>query len=82
MKKKIEEIKEILKCVKKDLGLKEEIIKDKAVINSRCAKIWEILNDMKGEKLRKYGNVPEDIKNYLNQAIEKILKIINEIVEL
>ncbi len=80
--KKIKEIKIILQEIKRDLGLKEEVIIDKAVINSRCAKIWEILNDMKGEKLKKYGNVSEDVKNYINSAVEKILKIVNEVVDL
>ncbi|HOK57214.1 MAG TPA: hypothetical protein PLF90_07785 [bacterium] len=82
LKKKIKEIKIILQEIKRDLGLKEEVIIDKAVINSRCAKIWEILNDMKGEKLKKYGNVSEDVKNYINSAVEKILKIVNEVVDL
>ena len=80
--KKIKEIKIILQEIKRDLGLKEEVIIDKAVINSRCAKIWEILNDMKGEKLKKYGDVSEDVKNYINSAVEKILKIVNEVVDL
>ena len=82
LKKKIKEIKIILQEIKRDLGLKEEVITDKAVINSRCAKIWEILNDMKGEKLKKYGDVSEDVKNYINSAVEKILKIVNEVVDL
>jgi hypothetical protein len=64
------------------LNLKEERISDMAIINSRCAKIWEILNDLKGEKLKKYGSVSEDLKNYLNPEIEKILKRVNEIVDL
>lgn len=82
IEKKLEEIKEILKKVKEELNLKEEVISDKAIIGSRCAKIWEILNDMKVEKLKKYGNIPEDLKNYLNPLIEKILKLVNEIVDL
>lgn len=82
IERKLEEIKEILKKVKEELNLKEEVISDKAIIGSRCAKIWEILNDMKVEKLKKYGNIPEDLKNYLNPLIEKILKLVNEIVDL
>jgi hypothetical protein len=82
IKENIEEIKKILKKIKEEMNLKEERISDIAVINSRCAKIWEILNDLKGEKLKKYGSVSEDLKNYLNPEIEEILKLVNEIVDL
>mgnify|MGYP001263500292 CR=1 FL=1 len=84
--KKIEEnikqIKTILKNLKKEFNLDEEKISDKTIISSRCAKIWEILNDVKGNKLRKYGEVPDYLKKYLDPEIEKILKLINEIVDL
>jgi hypothetical protein len=82
IKENIEEIKKILKKIKEEMNLKEERISDVAIINSRCAKIWEILNDLKGEKLKKYGSVSEDLKNYLDTEIEKILKLVNEIVDL
>jgi hypothetical protein len=82
IRENIEEIKKILQKLKNELNLKEERISDMAIINSRCAKIWEILNDLKGEKLKKYGSVSEDLKNYLNPEIEKILKRVNEIVDL
>jgi hypothetical protein len=82
IKENIEEIKKILKKIKEEMNLKEEKISDVAIINSRCAKIWEILNDLKGEKLKKYGSVSEDLKNYLDPEIEKILKLVNEIVDL
>ena len=78
----IKEIKNILKKIKYELNLKEEEISDIAIINSRCAKIWEILNDLKDEKLKKYGDISEDFKNYLNPEIEKILKLVKEIVDL
>jgi len=82
IKENIKEIKEILKNIKGELNLKEEKVTDKAIINSRCAKIWEILNDMKGDKLKKYGNIPEEVKKCLEPVIERILKLVNEIVEL
>ena len=82
IRENIGEIKKILQKLKNELDLKEERISDVAIINSRCAKIWEILNDLKGEKLKKYGSVSEDLKNYLDPEIEKILKLVNEIVDL
>jgi len=82
IRENIGEIKKILQKLKNELNLKEERISDVAIINSRCAKIWEILNDLKGEKLKKYGSVSEDLKNYLDTEIEKILKLVNEIVDL
>ncbi|MCM8785110.1 MAG: hypothetical protein NC827_01715 [Candidatus Omnitrophica bacterium] len=82
IEEKIRRIKMVLKKIKEDLNLREEIILDKAIIGSRCAKIWEILNDIKGEKLRKYGDVPKSFENYLDPLIEKILKLVNEIMDL
>ena len=81
IEKILKEIKKILKNIKNELNLKEEKVSDRAIINSRCAKIWEILNDMRGDKLKKYGKMPEEVKEYLNPAIEEILKLVNEIVE-
>jgi hypothetical protein len=78
----IKEIKKILKNIKNELNLKEERISDRAIINSRCAKIWEILNEMRGDKFKKYGKIPEEVKEYLSPTIEKILKLLNEIVKL
>ena len=47
IRENIGEIKKILQKLKNELNLKEEKISDVAIINSRCAKIWEILNDLK-----------------------------------
>ncbi|MCS7179750.1 MAG: hypothetical protein NZ891_00130, partial [bacterium] len=53
IKMKIFEMKKVLLDLKEKLNIKEEEVVDKAVINSRCAKIWEILNDLRIEKLRR-----------------------------
>lgn len=79
---KIGEIKEILKELKKKFNIKEEEITDTAIVNSRCAKIWEILNDLKSEKLKRYGEIPEEIKKEIDPLIEKMIVLINEIVDL
>ncbi|MGC9031734.1 MAG: hypothetical protein ACP5H7_03170 [Minisyncoccia bacterium] len=54
----------------------EEFLKDDKMI---FIKVERKISSEKNKELKKKI---EDIKNYLNQAIEKILKIINEIVEL
>ncbi len=82
IKENISQIRNILREIKNELNLEEERISDKAIINSRCAKMWEILNDMKGEKLKRYGSTSEEIKRYLDFKIKIILKLIDEIVDL
>lgn len=79
---KINEIKMILKGLKKEFDIKEEEITDEAIVNSRCAKIWEILNDLKSDKLKRYGEVPKELKDILDPKIERLIYLINEIVDL
>lgn len=71
LKLKIIEIKNILKDLKEKLGIKEEEITDIAVINSRCAKMWEILNDLRSDKLKRYGEIPEEVKSIAESSIKK-----------
>ncbi|MCX7917559.1 MAG: hypothetical protein N2589_05475 [bacterium] len=82
IKMKIFEMKKVLLDLKEKLNIKEEEVVDKAVINSRCAKIWEILNDLRIEKLRRYGEINQDIKLIIEPSIKKLLKLTNEIVDL
>lgn len=82
LKLKIIEIKNILKDLKEKLGIKEEEITDIAVINSRCAKMWEILNDLRSDKLKRYGEIPEEVKSITESSIKKLIDLVNEIVDL
>lgn len=82
LKLKIIEIKNILKDLKEKLGIKEEEITDIAIINSRCAKMWEILNDLRSDKLKRYGEIPKEVKSITESSIKKLIDLVNEIVDL
>ncbi|MCM8771627.1 MAG: hypothetical protein NC922_00915 [Candidatus Omnitrophica bacterium] len=79
---KISKIKKVLKDLKKEFNIKEEEMAETAIVNSRCAKIWEILNDLKSEKLKRYGEIPKDLGIILDPKIEEIIYLINEIVDM
>lgn len=79
---KINEMKTILRKIKEELSIKQEETTDIAIINSRCAKIWEILNDLKSEKLKRYGEIPMKIEIFIEPLIKKLISLTNEIVDL
>ena len=82
IKKEIEEIRDSLKDIKKTLNLKKDSIDNTNLILSKCAKLWEILCDSETKKLKGYGTPPENLSDYLDPIIYKIIHKIEFIRDL
>ncbi len=48
-------------------------------VNSRKAKMWEILCDTKSEKLKGWGNFPKKYSKELDSDVDKLLKLVESI---
>ena len=86
--KKIDEVKNIinemkkeLEIIKSDLNLITEKFLSTSLISSRSAKMWEILCDLETRKLKKYGEVPSNLPEYLDPRIKKLIALAEKITE-
>lgn len=80
IKKKIEELKNTIREIKKKFNLKEETLTDIAIISSRASKIWEILCDMKTEKMKRYGKAPDGFHDVFDPVVNKMIKLVEEMI--
>ena len=80
IEEKIKELKKIISDMKRKFNLKEDVLTDVAVISSRTSKIWEILCDMKTEKMKRYGKIPDGLSDILDPLIDRMIKLIERIV--
>lgn len=49
---------------------------------SRCTKIWEVLCDLKTDRMGGYGDVTPDLPGYLDPKIDDMLKTVDNILVL
>ena len=75
----LEEIEERLRILKRDLHLYPEVSLDASLISSRSAKVWEILCDLEVEKMKRYGQPPPDLAEYLDPKIKELIYLIEAI---
>ncbi len=80
IKEKIKELKKIISDMKQKFNLKEDVLTDIAVISSRTSKIWEILSDMKTEKMKRYGKIPDGLSDILDPLIDRMIKLTERII--
>ena len=71
-----------IKDIKTTLGLSSKVVSNKALISSRCGKIWEILSGLETKRLRNYGEPPDGLSKYLDCRIDELIDNIGEIAEL
>jgi len=77
---RIKELKKIISVMKRKFNLKEDVLTDIAVISSRTSKIWEILCDMKTEKMKRYGKIPDGLSDVLDPLIDRMIKLTERII--
>ena len=51
-----------------------------STILSRCTKIWEVLCDLKTDRLGGYGDATPDLPDYLDPKIDDMLKTVDNIL--
>ena len=82
IKKEIGEIREQIEDIKTKLLLPSEILNNSVLISSRCGKMWEILCDLETRKLKRYGEIPKNLSDFLDPKIRKVVNSIEKILEI
>ena len=70
--------KQISEMVEK-YQIQPEIIHTRRFLNSRKAKIWEVLADSLTKKLKGYGTFPEKFREEFDQDIGKLDRLLGEL---
>jgi len=82
IQKKLDSIKANLKQIKKDLNLSQTEESASGVIKGNSAACWEILCDLESKRLKRYGECPPELAQYLDprtSAMREAFKTIAEI---
>ena len=79
LRREIHDILVQLRQIKNELRLQERVESPKSLIMSRSSKVWEILCDLKTDRLRGYGKPPEGLSDYLDTRIDQLLDTLKRI---
>ena len=75
MRTMLAEILDKLESIRLELGLRKQVIELDKLIESRLSRIWVTLHESKARGLRGYGEVPDDLKKYLDPRLDGILAL-------
>ncbi len=77
-------MKAILQEIKTTLHLEGSVRLVERMMRSSCALLWASLTELEGSRLRRYGEVPQDLADYLDPkvvALNARLRRISDVVE-
>ena len=76
----IESAGNALKSARKKLGISKRKETDPVwAIRAGAARLWEMLEDMKPDNIKGYGEISQDLKPVLNDLINKLLDSVEKI---
>jgi hypothetical protein len=80
--KRIDEIKGLIKCLNRKLSLIKRIEESKRRIVASLTIQFVSLEELKSKRLRGYGEVPDELREFLDPMIDEIRRLISEICEI
>jgi hypothetical protein len=75
------EVLDKVTTIRSDLGLPKQTVELGKLIESRLSHIWVTLHESKSHGLRGYGEVPEELKAYLDPRMDGILSLLTRLHE-
>ena len=75
----IEVIRKILKELKDTLKLNERVNEIDSTIWGHCSGLWEVLVETESKYLKRYGEIPPGLPDYLDPKIAEIIESIKKI---
>jgi hypothetical protein len=81
MRATLAEILDKVTAIRRDLGLRKQVVELDKLIESRLSRIWVTLHESKSRGLRGYGAVPEELKAYLDPHLDGILSLLARLRE-
>ena len=77
----ISQMREVLQELQEVLGLEPAAQDTRAAIRGKCAGLWEHIVELKAKYLRRYGETPADIGEYLDPRAERLIQGILHILD-
>ncbi len=63
------------------LGLKGQRIDISRVIEVKCGFLWEGIEELRGQSLRRYGETPADLASYMDAKVERLTELLRNITQ-
>ncbi|MCM8761879.1 MAG: hypothetical protein NC929_00980 [Candidatus Omnitrophica bacterium] len=73
------EIKELIKNISTALNIKKKRYETKRSISSRVSSLWEMICEIESKRLKGYGEVSVSLKEYLDPAVSRIIRLLKNI---
>ena len=75
----VRRMRSIIMKVKETLRLEDKVEDVASFILGHSSIIWDDLLDTKSQRLKRYGSIPQTLKNYLDPNIDLVIKEINRL---
>ncbi len=63
----------------RELKAKPAIYPEKQIFNAKVTQLWTILNDSHPDKMKGYGPLKKEEKEWIGEHVNRLLEIINEL---
>lgn len=77
----VAQMRDVLRELQEKLGLEPRIEDVKAAIRGKCSGLWEHIVELKAKYLRRYGEVPAELEEYLDPQAERLIQGILHILD-
>jgi len=81
MLSQIAQMRAILRELQEALGLEPGLEDVRSAIRGKCAGLWEHIVELKAQYLRRYGDVPEELGEYVDPRAEQLIQGILHILD-
>jgi len=77
----IAQMRSLLRELQETLGLEPTVQDAAAAIRGKCSGLWEHIVELKAKHMRRYGEVPADLNEYLDPRAEQLIQGILHILD-
>jgi len=75
----IAEVRKTLTEFVSGFDLSPSSVSEAQIVSAHCAILWTLLEDSQLDKLRRYGEVPDEIRKPLERAVGKLLECVERL---
>jgi hypothetical protein len=81
MLSEIGKMRRVLEELREELGLEAETEAVAKMISSRCSVMWEYLVELESGRLRRYGELPLGLGEYLDRKVAELTRGLGRILD-
>jgi hypothetical protein len=71
----------IIKKIKDEFQCETEIMSIPKVVGGRLSYLWEVFEDTKSDKLKRYGDVDPALKNKLDPLLTNLMELLSKLMK-